>query len=141
MPGSFFYGNCTSMEAEFRALLIGLELVKLHGFIGNQIEIESDSLVLVSTVKGGANCAWPYCGFLSKIKGLLGQANFQLRHVYRKANGVADSLANCAVLDGASSDFSVGRQLPLAIKMALLQDQKGLPVLRVTKLFDDKGYV
>ena len=140
LAASFFYGECTNMEAEFKALLNGLDLVERYGLLSSKILIESDSLVLVQSVMGTFGCAWTCWKILCQIREKIGRMEFQLRHVFREANSVADSLANQAVVDGFSTDFSV-IALTSRVKMALLQDQRRIPVARMRRMivFDDNG--
>ncbi|CAK9177430.1 unnamed protein product [Ilex paraguariensis] len=140
LAASFYYGVCTNMAAEFKAMLDGLNMLMSYGLEGFHVFIESDSLVVVNTIKGLFQCAWPYLGIMEKIMKLLDVLYFQLRHVYLEANFVADGLANKAVEDGFSTDFS-SLQLPAMVKMKLLQDQRSLPVLRkkTVLIFDDGG--
>ena len=129
------------MEAEFRALLDGLKLMEEHGLYGYKISIKSDSLVLVESVLGKFDCAWFLWSFMAQIKERFGKFVIQIRHIYREANFVADSLANRAVDDGFSSVFSVSAALPSSVKWRLMQDQIGLPVVHKKRMviFDDKG--
>ena len=53
-------------------------------------------------MKGKCGCSWASMNLLRQIKELLGMVEFELRHVYREANMVADSLGNQAVHDRCS---------------------------------------
>ena len=98
-------------------------------------------MILVNMVLGKCSCAWPYLSLLSQIKELLRGVDFQIRHVYREANRVANGLANQAVRTRNSSEFSGSLCLPSDVRLALLQDVRGMPVLRVKRALvdDDKG--
>ncbi|CAK9149689.1 unnamed protein product [Ilex paraguariensis] len=127
------------MVAEFRALLDGLKLVQSYGLISYDIRLECDSLVLVKSVLGSCKCAWTLLGFLDQIKELLSVGNFQICHIFREANCVADRLAT--VRSRTSADFSVGLNVPIEVRMAVSQDLCCLPVIRRKKrtVFDDFG--
>ncbi|CAK9159018.1 unnamed protein product [Ilex paraguariensis] len=70
-----------------------------------KFQIDCDSLILVNMLLVKCSCAWPYLSSLSQIKELLRGVDFQIRQVYREANGVADGLANQAVRTKNSSMF------------------------------------
>ena len=97
--------------------------------------------MVVNTIKGVMSCALPYLEFLAQINHLLTWLNFQLRHVYRELNFVADGLHNKAVQDCVSSVFGLNNQLTAAINFKVLQDERCLTVLRSKTVFvvDDGG--
>ena len=58
-------------------------------------------------VMGRTSCAWPSLTFMNHIKAILLKMCWQIRHVFREANGVANCLANRAVQDKFSDFFSI----------------------------------
>ncbi|CAK9166787.1 unnamed protein product [Ilex paraguariensis] len=50
LAGSYFYGICTNMEAEIRALLNGISLMQEYGLQDYSLIIETDSKLLVDMV-------------------------------------------------------------------------------------------
>ena len=103
--------------------------------------IECDSLILVKSVLGAGSCPWNCLEFLRQIRALLNLLNFQIVHIFRESIGVADRLAAFAILKENTEDFSVDLELPCDVRVALSNDQLGLPILckRRRVVFDDKG--
>ena len=141
LAASFFYAECSNTIAEFRALCDGLRLILQYGLSGYGVLIECDSLILVKSVLGAGSCPWICLELLSQIRVSLQNLNFQIGHIFREANGVADRLAAYAILKQRTEDFSMDLQLPCDVRVALSNDQLGLPVLRKRRrlVFDDKG--
>ncbi|CAK9176814.1 unnamed protein product [Ilex paraguariensis] len=69
---------------------------------------------------------------------LLGVMQFQLKHVYRESNAVADYLASFVVHTGSCHEFSEGDCLPAVGRLLLQRDKSRLPTARLKKivLFD-----
>ncbi|XP_027081100.2 uncharacterized protein [Coffea arabica] len=88
---SAYFGQTTSLHAEVRALLIGLQTCKQRGF-GN-ICIQSDSLALVRIILRQIQCPWQITREVRQIRHFLEDATC-LSHCYREANTVADALSN-----------------------------------------------
>ena len=107
-----------------------LKLIKQHGLEEHQILIESDSQVLVQMVLRKVMVPWRLQIFLEQIWQLLDSLQYQMRHIYREANGVADFLASFAVQSEAYIEFSAQGTLPLSGRLLLQQDQSGLPTAR-----------
>ncbi len=90
-------GKATNNEAEYRALLAGLELARKHG--AQELEIRLDSELLVAQLRGG------YRIRAANLKPLFEEARKLLRafkrvevcHVPRWRNTRADALANRAL--------------------------------------------
>lgn len=122
-----FYGSTTSMVAETRALLRGLQLsVPTFQFI----HVEIDSLELVHILRDGHSCPWNIYYYVKTIKDLLSSICWVISHVFRKGNEVADCLANEAVESGCSRVFTNCRQLSKAAQGALLINKAGLAKVR-----------
>ncbi|CAK9171364.1 unnamed protein product [Ilex paraguariensis] len=56
--------------------------------------------------------------------------DFQIQHIYREGNSVADVLANQGVLGQAPHLYSNQGDLPLQIRLLLQHDQRGIKVVR-----------
>ena len=94
-----YLGDETSLQAEAKALLIGLKLCVQRGFIDNLI-IESDSMMLVRILLEKCRCPWSVRGEVEQIlQTARGCAKFT--HCYWEANKEADVLSNegCAIPD------------------------------------------
>lgn len=96
---SYFLGTKTNNQAEYLALLYGLQTSKDHGFQNNDhLTIYSDSELLVRQFKG-----------IYKIKNqelkklydnaidLLLDVDYKIEHIRREKNYIADELANIAI--------------------------------------------
>ncbi|CAK9179688.1 unnamed protein product [Ilex paraguariensis] len=88
-----------NMEAEIRALLDGLKIYHNFGLSDYQLVTETDSQLLVDMVKGSIECNRKYRNLFYQLQHLLGSLNFEIQHIYREANSVADYLANKGVQD------------------------------------------
>ncbi|CAK9156436.1 unnamed protein product [Ilex paraguariensis] len=86
-------------------------------------------------ILGIAAIPWRLLGYMDQIFGILGRLHFQIRHVYREANKIANFLANYAVLSRSDSDFSANGVLPLAGRLFLKQDQNMIPTTRLKKVW------
>jgi ribonuclease HI len=92
-------GRATNNVAEYRALLLGIELATAHG--AGELELVGDSELIVRQVEG------KYKVKDATMKELHGQvkaalrpfASWSIRHVRRESNPDADRLVNAA-LDG-----------------------------------------
>ncbi|CAK9171681.1 unnamed protein product [Ilex paraguariensis] len=107
------------MVAEFKALLDGLKLVQRYGLLSYNIMVKCDSLVLVNSILGVCECVWPLLGFLDQIKELLSHGKFQVSHIFRETNCVADRLASHVVLSRRTTDFSVELNVPFDVRCFL----------------------
>ena len=74
--------ECSNMAAEFRALLNGLQLARDHGLFVYGLSVECDSLVLVNSVLGKCDCAWPFLDIRDQIRDLMDVVECQLVHVF-----------------------------------------------------------
>ena len=72
---------------------------------GYEVQIDSDSMILVNIVSVKVGCSWPYLGILDQFGQCLCKITFHLEHVYRGSNCVADALASQALIDEFSSVF------------------------------------
>ena len=87
-----YYGRTSSLKAEVLALRNGLQLCIESNY--NNILVETDSKTLVEMTL--CRMKWPlrHQKDLKKICSLFLMHNFQIRHIFREANSVADHLAN-----------------------------------------------
>lgn len=106
-------GTATNNEAEYRALLRGLELAKECG--AKQIEIRSDSELLTLQLRGAyrvraANLRPLY----DQARRALGQfGKVAIRHIPRRQNARADHLANQALDRDRSASHPLEKVDPL----------------------------
>jgi ribonuclease HI len=93
----FFLGKKTNNQAEYLALLLGI-LITLPRVRSDHFQIVSDSLLLVNQTKGIYKIKNPQLKFLSlKILEILGTSNYDIVHVLRAKNKMADEMANLGV--------------------------------------------
>lgn len=100
---TLFLGKATNNVAEYAALLAALERAKALG--AGELEVSSDSELLVQQMTGGYRVKQPHLQRLWLAAQQLSRsfARFAIRHVRREANAVADSLANLAMDQKAST--------------------------------------
>ena len=89
---SVYLGQCTSLQAEAMALLLGLQLGVQRGGLDNLV-VESNSMMLVWILWQKSRCPWSIDGEVEKILQLT-RGGVQVVHYYREANTVADVLSN-----------------------------------------------
>jgi ribonuclease HI len=92
-----YLGHCTNNEAEYRALLFGLE--KCGEFGRGSIEVFLDSELIVKQIRGEYKVKHPNLKLLynETIQKLSEFAFFTISHVPRGENSRADQLANQAI--------------------------------------------
>jgi len=98
-----YLGQCTNNEAEYRALLFGLE--KCGEFGRGAIKVHLDSELIVKQIRGEYRVKHPNLKplFQEAIEKLSEFASFSITHVRRERNSRADSLANQAIDDHFNS--------------------------------------
>jgi ribonuclease HI len=92
-------GRATNNVAEYRALLLGIELAAAHG--AEELELVGDSELIVRQVEGRYKVKDATMKELhAEVKAALAPfASWSIRHVRREHNADADRLVN-ATLDG-----------------------------------------
>src|SRR5258707_8710131 len=92
-------GRATNNVAEYKALLLGIELAAAHG--ASELELVGDSELVVRQVEGRYKVKDPTMRKLhGEVKRALGPfEGWSIRHVRREENAEADRLVNEA-LDG-----------------------------------------
>ena len=91
----FFVGIKTNNQAEYLALLLGIFYLKHHIKKGDVVLIISDSELLVKQIKGKYRVKSPELSrFFVIAQQLLHDISYDIGHVLREENKVADALAN-----------------------------------------------
>lgn len=129
IAASFHFGQRTSIFAELHALYEGLKLCYQAGI--TNVEVELDSAMVVRWCEGTYRWPWEFYHVLFKIAALLPQVASTIHHVYRKANGAADYLANFASRHQQSHNFL---DFPEELKRQIRLDQIGLPQIRLVPM-------
>ena len=95
-------GRATNNVAEYRALLLGIELAAAHG--ATELELVGDSELIVRQVEGRYKVKDATMKELhGQVKAALDEFdNWSIRHVRREGNADADRLVNQA-LDGEAA--------------------------------------
>lgn len=89
-------GHCTNNIAEYEALLLGLKICHKEGV--RNISIRSDSELLVRQIGGFYKVKQPHLRLLySQALTQLQNFDFDIKHIDRKYNEIADALANEAI--------------------------------------------
>ena len=115
------FGSLDSLQAEARALLLGLQLGYSLGI--SQMFVESDCLVLVNCLKG----VWGVPAVIRPVVRpvrLVTSAGHQFGHCYLEGNMVADSLTTFGVECCSRSIFTSASQLPLHSRGLLSLDMQ-----------------
>lgn len=95
---AFFLGKKTNNEAEYLALLIGLFILKDFYKDGDKLEIYADSQLLINQLNGSYKVKIEHLKKLrSAIIEILFDFDYNLTHIYRDLNSVADELSNQAI--------------------------------------------
>lgn len=94
----YYLGTKTNNQAEYAALIVGLMVAKEHMAPEDKLSIKSDSLLLVRQIAGqyalkNAELKKLYL----KAQELLRGVDFEINHIYREHNTVADQMANEAI--------------------------------------------
>jgi ribonuclease HI len=94
---SAYLGNATNNVAEYRALILALELAEKAGM--EELNVFSDSELIVKQVNGHYRVKEPTLIKLnSKVLKQVGKLKrFTIRHIPRNENKIADRLANRAI--------------------------------------------
>ena len=94
-------GVATNNVAEYRALLLGIQLAKAHG--ASEVDLIGDSELIVRQVRGEYRVKDAGLQPLhAEVKSALGAFDrWSIRHVRREHNAAADRLVN-ETLDGAA---------------------------------------
>jgi queuosine biosynthesis protein QueD len=95
--GGAYIGKATNNQAEYRAMIWGLQNALTAGV--RSIEIQADSELLVRQIKGVYRVKNERIKPLyAQVRQLLSQFDvYQIKHVYRENNSQADALANQAM--------------------------------------------
>lgn len=98
IKAGFYLGKKTNNQAEYLALLIALAELKEKISQGDNLEIISDSLLLIKQLAGYYAVKNEHLKELHKnAKQLLIGINCKFKHVLRAENTVADELANIGI--------------------------------------------
>lgn len=121
------YGQTTSMDAEAKALLDGLQVCSQQHV---QIkELEMDSFTLFSMLQDQFHFFWNITCSIRKCKTVL-QSNVTLKHVYREGKKAADRLAAFGHSISALSVYSSLGSLPTDCKQICIEDRLGFSSFR-----------
>jgi ribonuclease HI len=91
----FYLGEKTNNQAEYLALLLGLFLAKNHLQDNDVLLIKSDSQLLVRQLTGQYKIKdLTLCNLFTCAKQLLVGLSYEICHILRDQNRVADNLAN-----------------------------------------------
>ncbi|KAL2471459.1 Uncharacterized protein Adt_39595 [Abeliophyllum distichum] len=121
-----FYGDCTILEAELRAILDGIILAQRLGL--SVLWVESDSTLAIHCItKGGG--PWNIQATLRHIRHLLALDRDTITHIFREGNQVADLLASEGWDRRYYYEYS-SQDLPRRLRSLVQIDRFGLPTIR-----------
>ncbi|KAK4736948.1 hypothetical protein R3W88_000645 [Solanum pinnatisectum] len=133
--GNFLYAEAnkmdikTKMEAETRAILNALRYCRTHDI--KKVIMETDSLVLTNIIRHEWKAPWKQAEEIEEIQELLVSTEAYVKDIYRKANQLADALANEAYNQPGVSQWSHFHQLTRICKGVVNADKSGVPILRI----------
>ncbi|KAL2505032.1 RNase H domain-containing protein [Abeliophyllum distichum] len=121
-----FYGDCTILEAELRAILDGIILAQRLGL--SVLWVESDSTLAIHCItKGGG--PWNIQATLRHIRHLLALDRDTITHIFREGNQAADLLASEGWDRRYYYEYS-SQDLPRRHRSLVQIDRFGLPTIR-----------
>ncbi|XP_060182081.1 uncharacterized protein LOC132611714 [Lycium barbarum] len=136
MAYSIHFNNGTSNNAEAKALLFGIQWCIQHNI--TNIELETDSILLLSWVKQIFKIPWQIEGTIRDIRRHLEGATWSIQHCYREANKVSDLLAAMSHNHRGIKIFSYFEDLSTQIRGHINLDMCGTPNFRIrNKKFKD----
>nr|XP_027118775.1 uncharacterized protein LOC113736018 [Coffea arabica] len=126
---SAYLGETTSLRAEARALLIGLQTCIQKGF--EDICVQSDSLVLIGIIQRRTQYPWQIRREVNQIWKLV-EDPARFSHCYREANTVADALSNVGISHPQQQIkvYDTFSMFPRLARGAICLDRLGMPSLR-----------
>nr|XP_027086600.1 uncharacterized protein LOC113708336 [Coffea arabica] len=129
-PIGWFVGNhqVTSLQAEAKSLIYGVQQCVLRGF--SSIQVEVDSLLLANILQGKSKCSWLIRSEIATFQAICTLAR-TVGHCYREANQVADALAKAGANGSGNVLYTSQSELPRPAKGALILDKAGTPAIRV----------
>ncbi|KAL2492118.1 Uncharacterized protein Adt_27746 [Abeliophyllum distichum] len=125
-----FYGECTILEAELRAILDGIILAQRLGLsvLYPVLWVESDSTLAIHCItKGGG--PWHIQATLRHIRHLLALDRDTITHIFREGNQVADLIASEGWDRSYYYEYS-SQDLPRRHRSLVQIDRFGLPTVR-----------
>ncbi|OIT40476.1 hypothetical protein A4A49_55686, partial [Nicotiana attenuata] len=124
MAYSTFFGSCTNNMAEARAILVGLIWCIDNGY--KEVEIKSDSLILINAINNQAGTPWQIAHLLEYIREMNQEGHIKFSHCYREANCTPDFLANWNLHRKSSTFFTEANALRMRVRVALKNDRNQL---------------
>lgn len=122
-----YFGMCSSMVAETRAVLSALQLLDFSVVF---LWLELDSQTLVNLLLDIVSCPWQIHYYVRTIKELLSKHTYRITHVFREANTTSDLLANVAIELQSKLIYHSVQDLPKHIQGSYILDKASLPNLR-----------
>nr|XP_027102332.1 uncharacterized protein LOC113723448 [Coffea arabica] len=124
---SCHFGKPTSLQAEARAFLVGVEMCVQGGF--DLFKVELDSLVLVNILLGKVGCPWSIYKEGQQLLDL--KERFpQVSHCFHQANQVADVLSNVGCSHEGKVVYTSTSSLPSIARGPMCLDRLGVPSIK-----------
>ncbi len=112
IKSGYYLGIKTCNQAEYLALLLGLLLIKKYIKDQDRLEIRSDSLLLVKQILGEYKITNPVLKKLNNyIKNSLNDLNYDIYHILRDKNKIADKLANQAIDQKLNIEYNIKEEI------------------------------
>ena len=123
----------TSLQAETKSLLYGVQQCLLRGV--SRVQVEVDSLLLVNVLPGKSRCPWLIHSDVEAIQSMLG-SDWTVGHCFREANQVANILSKVGAQGLLSGMYTSHSELPRPASGAVGLDRAGIPVIRSRVVLD-----
>ncbi|WMV24639.1 hypothetical protein MTR67_018024 [Solanum verrucosum] len=133
-------GITTNMEAEAKALWEALQYCIRSQL--NNIQLETDSLVLKNMIYRNWRIPWELAEIMDDIHDMLGKITVNVQHIFReKATQLADFIANSAINTEGKQIFLNFQQLPSRGRKLLNIDKLQVPSFRIkTRRISNTNY-
>ena len=120
------FGETSSMQAEAKSLLFGVQQRIQHGFVRLHMLVQ----ILLNKVA----CPWKIWAEMEKIKGCM-RFVARVTHCYREGNQVADALSKVGATTASRCFYALHTKLTGLARSAMRLDTLGLPSIRRLRVF------
>ncbi|CAI9094505.1 OLC1v1030258C1 [Oldenlandia corymbosa var. corymbosa] len=123
-----YLGQDLSFKTEIQGILEGLKYCELQDL--STVQVQFDSKVAVDLLLKDKDFPWKFHMELTEISNILKRRCYQIIHVFREVNVVADLLAKLRS-NGLHLDYDSYLEMPNKICGLLLLDQRSFSYLRI----------
>lgn len=117
------------MEAETTTILVVLRVARDRAWYN--LEIETDSRLLLQIIKRKWRCPWDITDCVEKIRDNMGHLKANIHHIFKEGNQLADYLANLAFEHQDKQIFYEFKELPNTARKIINSDKSQIPYIRI----------